>query len=296
MATAGVAAADVEWSGSAGAGIFYDADNTGDTDTDYDGTGVGMYNFVNLQATLSGETENGLTFGGSVGVDVGRDFDTGDFEFDGDEDGTAGFDSLFISGAFGTITFDHNGVDNLYDDDFDAHDIMYAYDVSGFSVALTYDVQADSGAGELWSMMLGYDMDGISASLAIDDSDDVNVELAYDVTSEVTVGLGYDTGAGEAHSGNDYSTDLSVDYDDGTFAVGAMVDSDENYEVSFGYSMDGLDLGVAVFNDESANETDYTLTGSYDLGGGLSVIGGYDNDESAHTNGSVWYLGAAMSF
>ncbi|MHA7888556.1 porin [Roseicyclus sp.] len=297
VAMSGAAAAEVTWSGAAGAGIFYDADDVGSiTDTDYLGSGAGMYNFINLTATLSGQTDNGLSFGGSVSLDVGRDFDTEDFEFDGNEDGTAGFDSLFISGEFGTITFDFNGLDNLYDDDFDAHDIMYQYDMSGFSLALTYDVHATSGAGELWSLMLGYEMDGLSASLATDDSNDINIELSYAVMPTLTVALGHDTGAGEAHSGNAYSTDLSVDYDDGTISAGAMIDTDQNYELSFGYAMDGLALGAVIFGDESANETDYTVTGSYDLGGGLSLVGGYDSDASAHTNTSVWYLGATMAF
>jgi outer membrane protein OmpU len=318
----GAAAAEVTWSGAAGAGIFSgaatnvilndvcstadlddiedfedleDLDCTDPDDQGYDGSGIGMYNFINLTATLSGQTDNGLSFGGSVSIDVGRDFDTGDFEFDGNEDGTASFDSLFISGEFGTVTFDFNGLDNLYNDDFDAHDIMYEYDVSGFSVALTFDVQDSGVDGEHWSVKLGYAMDGLAASLATDDSNEVNIELAYDVLPVLTVALGHDTRAGEAHSGNAYSTDLSVDYDDGTISAGLMIDTDQNYELSLGYAMDGLALGAVVFGDESANETDYTITGSYDLGGGMSLVGGYDNDKS-HNADAVWYLGATMAF
>jgi hypothetical protein len=41
----------------------------------------------------------------------------GDFEFDGADGGTAGLGSVSMTGAFGTLTFDDGGIDNLYNGD-----------------------------------------------------------------------------------------------------------------------------------------------------------------------------------
>ena len=43
---------------------------------------------------MSGETDNGITFKASVNIDAGMEVDTGDFELDGKDGGTAGIGSV----------------------------------------------------------------------------------------------------------------------------------------------------------------------------------------------------------
>lgn len=270
IATAGMASADVSWSGSAGAGVYDD----GDTE---------FYNFIELTATLSGESDNGLTFGGSFDLQTGPKFDVGDFEYDGNQAGqndndSSTFGTLFISGDFGTITFDREGTDNMYDSGF-SHDVKYEYDMAGFSFALTFDDTSASGNGDQWSAMLGYSMDGISASITTDDSSSFVIDAAYDVTAEINVAISHDV-----PDGGGSVTELSVAYDDGTVSADASIDTDDSWSIGLGYTVDGI--SVAASTDDAE---EWEITGSYDLGGGLTVVTGVNFDE-------VFYLGAAMEF
>ncbi len=88
IATAGIAAAEVTLSGSAEMGVVGGDDIDAQFHTDIDVT-----------FTMSGETDGGLTFGANIDLD----------ELDGDPSGafgntTQGGESIFVSGAFGTLT------------------------------------------------------------------------------------------------------------------------------------------------------------------------------------------------
>ena len=111
VATAGVAAADVSLSGAANFGIL---DN---------GTAAAfMYNNVSITAAMSGETDGGLTFGASLTVRNGNDvdLDVGDLNKAANVTGAAlsatSLGNIYVSGGFGKLTFDHNGIDNVMDD------------------------------------------------------------------------------------------------------------------------------------------------------------------------------------
>ncbi len=280
MASAGVAAAqDITLGGSAGAGIFHDSTN-GVTD---------IYNSLELEVTFAGATDNGLTFGATMDVTVGTDLDIGEVgtaEFDtpgavnDDEDGTFGLGSIFISGEFGTLTFDKDGIDNVYDDDF-SHDFSYAYDAAGFGVTLTYNLNATAAAGDTWSLELAYDGNEagtvpLVAFLETDDSSEMHLSVGYSITTEFAVGLEYET--------DGKVTTLSAAYETDMFSVGFAVDNNSDWDLDLGYSAQGFSIDVST--DEASA---WELTGAYDLGGGLEIVAG-----TAST--SNWYLGAAMSF
>ncbi|MBF9059691.1 porin [Rhodobacterales bacterium HKCCSP123] len=277
VAMSGAAAAqDITLGGGAGAGIFYNNDN-GVTD---------IYSSVDLEVTFSGSTDNGLTFGATIDASAGYSLDiadVNDVDFDGDygdEDGTFGLGSIFISGAFGTLTFDRNGIDNVYNDDF-SHDFSYEYDAAGFGVMLTYNLDASTDPGDQFSLELSYDGSDagsvpVSAFLETDDSNEFHIGFGYDVTPELNIGLEYETDGAV--------TTLTAAYDNGMFSVDFDVNTDDEWNLGLGYSDQGFSIDVST---DEASEWD--LIGSYDLGGGLSIVGG-----TAHTGN--WYLGAAMSF
>lgn len=284
VASAGVAAAqDITLGGSAGAGIFHES-TTSTTD---------IYNSLELEVTFAGATDNGLTFGATMDVTVGTDLDIGEvgsvcFDADApcatnlnaDEDGTFGLGSIFISGEFGTLTFDKDGIDNVYDDDF-SHDFSYAYDAAGFGVTLTYNLNATAAAGDTWSLELSYDGTEagtvpVTAFLETDDSSEMHLSVGYSITTEFAVGLEYET--------DGKVTTLSADYETDMFSVGFAVDNNSEWDLDLGYSAQGFSIDVST--DEASA---WELTGAYDLGGGLEIVAG-----TAST--SNWYLGAAMSF
>ena len=64
---------------------------------------------------MSGATDNGISFSASVNIDAGTwKLTQAIFELDGADGGTAGLGSVSMSGAFGTLTFDDGGIENLY--------------------------------------------------------------------------------------------------------------------------------------------------------------------------------------
>ena len=79
-------------------------------------SGDGIYSNAGVDFTMTGATDNGISFSASVNIDAGMEVDTGDFELDGKDGGTAGLGSVSMTGAFGTLTFDDAGIDNLYSD------------------------------------------------------------------------------------------------------------------------------------------------------------------------------------
>ena len=89
---------------------------------------------------MSGATDNGISFSASVNIDAGTEIDTGDFELDGADGGTAGLGAVSMTGAFGTLTFDNAGIDNLYSDA-TTHDVSYSTTVGAVALTVAHDAQ-----------------------------------------------------------------------------------------------------------------------------------------------------------
>ena len=167
VAFTGAAAADVTLSGRAEMGIF-----GGDSITT---TGFGaatttmedqFFTDIDVSFTMSGETDNGLTFGASVDLDEGGDGSAA--SDDNTDDGGA---TIFLSGPFGTVTMgDTDGAldfaltegagnaGSLADDEtahagylgsyadgaYDGQILRYDYSIGDFAVAVSVE-QDDTG-------------------------------------------------------------------------------------------------------------------------------------------------------
>lgn len=266
VASAGFAAADVSFSGAAGAGVASEAG--GDAD---------VYSFVDLDVTMSGESDNGIEFGATIDTTTGFKYDIGDFEFDGAQNGTFGLGSIFIKTGGATLTFDREGIDDLYDGDLDSHDVQFDYAAGDFSASLTYDLNSTADAE--YSYKFAYAAGAISASLTGNDlSDNMVLDLGYTVNDMISVGLEHDLGGG-----TDVTT-LSLDYASNGISAGVEFDTADAWSLSLGYSMDAI-----AINAETDNDSEWEVTGSYDFGGGLSLVGGINHEES-------YYAGLTMSF
>ena len=63
---------------------------------------------------MTGATDNGISFSASVNIDAGKKLTQAISNYDGADGGTAGLGAVSMTGTFGTLTFDNNGIDNLY--------------------------------------------------------------------------------------------------------------------------------------------------------------------------------------
>ena len=125
-------------------------------------SGDGIYSNAGVDFTMSGATDNGISFSAAVNVDAGMEVDTGDFELDGKDGGTAGLGSVSMTGTFGTLTFDDAGIDNLYNDAYTAADVSYSTTVGAVSLTVAHDT---SGAADGNSMSAGYTASGMGFTL-----------------------------------------------------------------------------------------------------------------------------------
>lgn len=275
VASAGVAAADISVSGSAAMGLYGDEAQADASDQS------GVYSMMKVVITGSGTADNGMTFGASIDASAGEDYDRGDFEYDGGESGTFGLGAVHVASGGLKITVDQDGIDDLSDDD-NSHDIQIDYSMGDFSVSVTNDIDGDNGVSE-FSYKAGFSMAGISVTLSGNDLDDSTaIDLGYTVSDALGLTAHID------QNGGDQETKVGMSY--GMGAVGltasyAMYDTaDDDWDLGISYSEGAM--SVSASTDE---ESDWELTGSYDLGGGLSAEGGMNAD-------SDYYLGVAMSF
>ena len=230
MLSSGVALADghITFSGSAAAGIASSGpgdDNSADGGIDHVAGETYAYSEVELDITFAGESDNGLSFGATVDINAGTGFDLGDDEFDVN-DGAAGLGSIFISGDFGTLTFDKDGIDDLYDDD-NSGDIMYEYSGSGLTFGIVYDVNNTDAASADLSVKIAYEFDSFSVTLTGNDGDDADsgskIAFSYAASESLTLSASHDMPA----IGDDVS-EVGVDFTSGGVTVGATADTDRS--------------------------------------------------------------------
>ena len=257
VATAGMASAEITITGSANAGYYSGlgnadavtvavpavlpvAGNAGaaaivvgpETFTD-----EGVYSNAGIVATMTGATDGGLTFSASVDAEAGTEIDQGDFEFDGAASGSFGFGAVSLSGAFGTLTFDDDGIDNLYDDDLTAADMSYSTDLGGIALTVAVDAQsADDGL----SVSAGYSTGAMAFTLATSDSaagTSASLALSYAVTDAITL-----TGKTDQAGGAESVQTVGVKTAMNGVSVSASSANDSTWDVDLGYTLSGVAL------------------------------------------------------
>ena len=286
VATAGVAAADVSLSGAANFGVI----NNGDAGAD-----TFMYNNVSVTAAMSGETDGGLTFGASLSMRSGNDvdLDTGDLNkatnVATNKLSDMSLGNIYVSGDFGKLTFDANGIDNLMDDGF-AHDVSYSGTFGALVVSATANVDGGVQAanGGDFSVKAVYSANGLTATVTADDSSDFDVTAAYALNDMVTVSLNYDT---DGQSATESETIAKVAYSNAgvTAHLAFADDKDDAWELGLGYAANGMSIAAVFAEDGEGTKTESDITASYDLGGGMSI-------NAATNETGAFFIGSKMSF
>ncbi|MBM3616754.1 MAG: porin [Alphaproteobacteria bacterium] len=271
---AGVASAEISFSGSAAAGIGRDDSND---DHDYNDGEFHAYNSGSIDISASTETSSGITIGVSTSVSFGTSFAFDDGGF-ADEDGTIGAPTLTISGSGVTLTFADDGVDHLYSDD-TAGDVGVAYSTDTMSVGVVLDVDntvtdVDGQDVEVqWSANGSFTTSGVTVS------------AAFDANENYSLGLAYTAGAVSASLENDNgdSNTVTLGYSADGMSAEIEINDDSEWTLSGGYSANGM--GVSVSMDDAS---DWSASASYDLGG-ASLDAGI-------TSADIAYAGISFSF
>ena len=202
---------------------------------------------------MTGATDNGISFSASVNIDAGMEVDTGDFEFDGKDGGTAGLGSVSMSGAFGTLTFDDGGIENLYSDGLTNADVSYATTVGAVALTIAHDTAAATGSAN--SVSAGYSASGMDFTLTASEATggtSTKLAVAYALNDTVSLSGKTDQAAG-AESVQTIGAKTTLN------GVSVSVESANNstWDVDLGYTAGGFALTYGT------DETDVWGSNSY---------------------------------
>jgi outer membrane protein OmpU len=243
-------------------------------------SGDGVYSSAGVDFTMTGATDNGISFSATVNIDAGTEVDTADMELDGADGGTAGLGAVSMTGTFGTLTFDDAGIDNLYDDDLAAADVSYSTTVGAVSLTVAHDATGGAAAN---SLKAGYSASGmdftLTASEAAGAGTSAKVAVAYALNDTVSLSGSTDQAAGkESVQTIGATTTLNG------VSVSVSSANDSTWDVDLGYTAGGFALTYGV------DETDaWTATATSALGGGATFAAGVSSDNEM-------YAGVSFAF
>jgi len=286
--SAGVAAAEVRVGGDGRMGIIkgFGTDDLAFTSR------------IRISFAASGETDGGLTFGGSIRADNsggGNNGDTDDAEDTFGDVGRQTAGSVFISGAFGRLTMgDVSGAAEAA-----------VGDVAGVGLTGLGDLNeatylSNGGAGVRPTMRYDYTTGALGFHLSADNP----------IASEAySVAVTYNGGAFKGGLGYEVNDDIDADHIiagvEATFggatvkAIYGTADiggaSGDQYGVSLAYAFDAITATVFYYDDEELGGAEaYGIGAAYSLGGGATLRGGYVQDET--NDDDAFDFGIALTF
>ena len=271
--TAGVAAAEVSFSGTAGIALI---DDNGASVATRDGMFVESY--YDMDVAVSGTADNGLTM--SAGFDMGAgskiDYDDDDvLELQGVDIGDA---DVAVSMSGWTLTVDQDGIDNLFDDD-QQEDMSIAGSVGDLSVAYAADLENDTS-----SYKLGYTMGDLKLGLTGTDNDDAGGDATGFSASYAMGGLTLSVAVSDesvdteddASVGFTYKMDaITLGYT--TIRPGKDADFGDEWDAKVSYSAGAMSASIAIDEADAS-----TLIAEYDLGGATAFAAMHDKAGEAN--------------
>jgi hypothetical protein len=230
----------------------------------------------------------------------GVDGDTvGDFRGATEHEGA--FDAILrgeasMAGVTASISYGVN-MQGSSDPDFGALQVAAVADVSGFTVVGAYEAaDADFGPGAGLDQQYGVSVAGavagvdvkVAYSAAPDDNNVSSLGLSASMPfGPVTVGGYYSVNSGDTAAAANDKYGLDVSYSDGPISISADFDTDADdatdptWEIDANYD---TGLGAIIHAGMVDSGEDYYVAGTYDLGGGASLLVSYvvdgDDDNS----------------
>ena len=322
---AGVAQADVTFSGTAGVAMIddngksvYNAGKAGAAATatssavDYvapvaRSTRDGMFfeSYYDFDITASAESDNGVSV--SLGFDMGAgnkiDYnDDDELEAQGNSIGDA---DVTVGYMGWSLTVDHEGIDNLFDDDAGLQDYKIAGTVAGWSVAVTGDESASTSSYSLKGNVAGVALTFTGTDAKSVGGDASKIAASYNMGNGLTLSgsVQDEDGVKEDDStiGFSYAMDaITVAYtaiEPGHTYAGVAGDFGDEWDFSVKYTAGDL---VASFATDETEAT--TVIVDYALGGGASAFAAFhdktDKKQAAGhaTNNDLTAIGLNFAF
>ena len=263
--TAGVAAADVSFGGTAGIAFI---DDNGASDATR--TGMFVESYYDFDVSLSAEASNGLTM--SAGFDMGGgakvDYDDDDkLEVQGKSIGDA---DVAVSYNGWTLTVDQEGISNLYDDDPNEYeDMSIAGSIGGLSVALTTDLEDSTN-----SYKIGYSLGDVALTLTGTNDDDAGGDASGISVSYPMGALTLAASISDESNDAEDDTEISVSYAMDALTVkytsitpGSAGSMGDEWDAKISYATGAMSASI---NLDEADAT--TMIAEYDLGGGATAF------------------------
>jgi hypothetical protein len=275
--TAGVAAAEVSFSGEAGI-AFVDDNGASDTaNGTANGTGMFVVSHYDLNVAVSATAANGLSM--SAGFDMGSgekiDYDDDDaLEVQGVAVGDA---DVAVSYNGWTLTVDQNGIDNLFDDT-QQEDMSIAGSMGGVSIAVATDLENSTN-----SYKLGLSLGGAAVTFTGTNNDDAGgdatgVSVSYpmgDITLSASVSDESNDAEDDTSIGLTYAMDaITVSYT--SIKPGSTGSLGDEWDAKISYSTGAMSASIAL---DEADAT--TMIAEYDLGGATAFAAMHDKAGTA---------------
>ena len=280
--TAGVAAAEVSFSGTTQVSVSNTTSLGNDLNT-----------HIDFNVAVSGASDNGITMSAGFGYDAGRQVDAADFELDANEASASNGLSATATGTnadnnpawstaapsltigYGgvTVTADGSGVADLYNGDVNSGDLGVAGSMGGISFGLT---TALTKGDDDSSMSLGYSMGDVAVSYTSTNNSDDRGTDASKMSISYTMGDMKVTAASDDRDdtaeavqsvGVTYKMDaMTIGYSAASTGAANSTIGDD-WDVSVSYSAGALTASVATDEDSVSK-----ISASYDLGGGVNAF------------------------
>jgi len=259
--TAGVASAEVTFSGKADAGIMKATAATGDNAYDNTGDDFKVYSGFDLNFSATTTTDSGISL--TMGNDIGGGFiaDLADKEVDAQGGTIAANPTLVIGTANTTITIGDDAIDDYYDGDLDDLDIG----VTGSMGALSYGVafNTEDAAATQYSFMVSYAADGVTASYKMNDGNDGKINASYAMGAAVI--------SAEMNLETDVNK-VGVAYTAGSATVSLSADDNDDWDASLSYT-----AGAMTVSAQTDEADQWEASATYNLGGGATAYFGADH-------------------
>ena len=271
--TAGVAAADVSFSGEAGIAFV---DDNGASDATRDGMFVASH--YDFDVSVSASADNGLTMAAGFDMGSGEKIDYNDDDVLEVQGAAVGNADVAVSYNGWTLTVDQEGIDNLFDDTQADDDLMISGSMGGISVAVTSDLEESHN-----SYKLGMSLGGAALTLTGTNDDDAGgdatgVSVSYpmgDLTLSASVSDESNDAEDDTSVGLTYAMDaMTVSYT--SIKPGSTGSLGDEWDLKLSYSAGAMSASIAV---DEADAT--TMIAEYDLGGATAFAAMHDKAGTA---------------
>jgi len=271
VGTAGVAAADVSFSGAAYFGMGYNITTTT----------FAPEVSAEFTASMMTTTDGGLEAGASVTVTGGNvtwdtDYTSSTFGTSSEGGNSVGDASVYLSGDWGklAVAYDADGSGaGATSTDYDVT-VTYTNTWGDFSVAAYYTLAVDGAAGTNGDA-------GVKGTYVFGD---YSVYASYDYNASSA--NPHTVGAGATATFSSFTLEANVAYN-----IGAATPF--TWDAAASYTTGPYSLGVQVASDGTG--IDYGATASYDLGGGVSIDAMFMHDGAGAGTNFV-AAGVSMAF